>query len=81
MMSEETRCHLVVAVEVGGGETALNAALIVSGDFLVPGRKVQLGDGAIRNLDTLGVALQLAVHGRRRYADGLGSAGGVREWC
>ena len=70
---------LVVAVEVGGGEGSLECGVdLVSGDFLVQDGG-QLGDGAIRNLDTLGVALQLAVHGRNDLADSLGSAGGVRN--
>lgn len=61
----------VVAVEVGGGEGGLECGVdLVSGDFLVQNGG-QLGDGAVRNLDALGMALQLAVHGRNDLADGL----------
>jgi len=49
---------LVVAVEVGVGEGGLEGGVdLIGGDFLVQDGG-QLGDGAIRNLDALGVALQ-----------------------
>ena len=50
---------LVVAVEVGVGEGGLEGGVdLIGGDFLVQDGG-QLGDGAIRNLDALGVACSL----------------------
>ena len=70
---------IVVAVVIGVGEGSLEGFVDLVGGGLGVQNGGQLGDGAVRNLDALGVALQLAVHGRNDLADGLGSAGGVGD--
>ena len=69
------RCSVVIGV----GEGSLEGGVDLVGGGLGVQNGGQLGDGAVRNLDALGVALQLAVHGRNDLADGLGSAGGVGD--